>query len=70
MNKKNTATDRPIQYTVTDPDAPIPYRVRVGTPSAELREFVVPRLGIQGLAAAPVAADRPSDIHLKVAKVA
>lgn len=37
--------DRPIPYALTD--APIPYRVRVDTPSPELRAFVVPRLGIQ-----------------------
>ena len=40
--------DRPIAYTVTDPDAPIPYRIRLETASPELRSFVVPRLGIEG----------------------
>ena len=38
-------TDQPISYAVTD--LPIPYRVRVLTASPDLREFVVPRLGIQ-----------------------
>jgi hypothetical protein len=35
---------KPIPYTVTD--LPIPYRVRVQTPSPELRAFVVPKLGV------------------------
>ena len=35
----------PIPYTVTD--LPIPYRVRVAAPSAELRAFVVPKLGVR-----------------------
>lgn len=34
--------DRPIPFTVTDPDAPVPYRIRVSIPSPELRAFVVP----------------------------
>jgi hypothetical protein len=38
MNTKNS--NQPIPYAVTD--LPIPYRVRVATPSPELRAFVVP----------------------------
>lgn len=41
-----TSIDQPIPYLVNDD--PIPYRVRVTTPSPELRSFVVPRLGILG----------------------
>jgi hypothetical protein len=41
MNKPS----QPIPYAVTD--LPIPYRVRVCTPSPELRAFVVPKLGVQ-----------------------
>jgi hypothetical protein len=40
--------DRRIPYLVTD--LPVPYRVRVATPSAELRALVVPKLGIQPVA--------------------
>jgi hypothetical protein len=47
-----TQTDRPIPYVVTD--LPIPYRLRVLTASAELRAFVVPKLGIQPAATAPL----------------
>jgi len=57
-------TNRPIPYLVTD--LPIPYRVRVATPSRELRDFVVPRLGIQG--SAPP--DRASGLRLKGARAA
>lgn len=46
-----TAADQPIGYVVSD--APIPYRVRVGTASPALREFVVPVLGIKGSAVPP-----------------
>ena len=38
----NARTDRAVPYTVTDL-LPVPYRVRVGTPSHALRSFVVPR---------------------------
>jgi hypothetical protein len=62
--------DRPIPYAVTDSpipylvtDLPIPYRVRVGTPSAELRRFVVPKLGIEVTSFPP---DAQSETRLKV----
>jgi hypothetical protein len=35
--------DRPIAYAPVDPDAPIPFRVRVLPVSQTLRDFVVPR---------------------------
>ena len=66
-NKTAKTADRPIPYTVTDPDAPIPYRVRVATPSPELRNFVVPKLGIRGFAARPAPVEAPSAVHRKVA---
>ena len=66
----NPSVDRPIPYAVTDlpirylvNDAPIPYRVRVGTPSAQLRQFVVPRLGIEG---SPFPPEAQSETRLKV----
>jgi hypothetical protein len=39
--------DQPIPFSVVDPSAPIPYRVRVLPPSLELLGFVVPVLGIR-----------------------
>ncbi len=45
--------DRPIPFSVTDPDRPIPYRVRVRTASLELHDFVVPKLGIRGVVPGP-----------------
>jgi len=39
--------DQPIPFTVTDPDRPLPYRLRVHTASAWLRDFIVPKLGIR-----------------------
>jgi|APFre7841882654_1041346.scaffolds.fasta_scaffold160901_1 hypothetical protein len=62
--------DSPIPYAVSDPpipylvtDLPIPYRVRVGIPSAELRSFIVPKLGIEG---APFPPGVQSETRLKV----
>lgn len=60
MNDRRTDArnaDATIHYAVTDPEAPIPflvtdmpvpYRVRVGTMSPDLREFMVPTLRIKG----------------------
>jgi hypothetical protein len=55
MNTNRKNVDAPIPYAVTDlpipylvNDVPVPYRVRVGTPSPELRDFMVPVLGIKG----------------------
>lgn len=71
MSKRTTtpspSIDAPIPFTVTDPDAPIPYRVRVGTLSAELRGFVVPRHDVPTFSKPPVPEDRPSGLQLKVA---
>jgi hypothetical protein len=50
----------PIPFTVTDPDAPVPYRLRVLAPSQELRDFVVPRLGISS-----IPEERPSGARLR-----
>jgi hypothetical protein len=57
-NRRNvTSADVPIPYAVTDldqpvpylvNDMPVPYRVRMMTPSPELRDFMVPVLGIKG----------------------
>ena len=61
-------TDHPISYAVTD--LQIPYRVRVLTASPDLREFVVPRLGIQPVATVTVPVpeeDEKSGIRMKVA---
>lgn len=58
--------DPPIPYLVND--QPIPYRVRVSTPSPELRAFVVPKLGIQPVATTTVPVEEPkSETRLKVA---
>jgi hypothetical protein len=55
--------DQSVPYIVTD--LPIPYRMRVVTPSPELRAFVVPRLGVQG---SPFLLDEaPSEVKLRVA---
>ena len=62
--------DQPIPFTVVDPDAPIPFRVRVATPGPEMRSFVVPALGVRGIAEPPVPEERRSGPRLKVAKVA
>jgi hypothetical protein len=51
--------DTPIPFTVLDPDAPVPFRVRVLPPSQEMRDFVVPRLGAGG-----VPEERPSGRRL------
>lgn len=51
--------DQPIPYSVVDPSAPIPYRVRVCPPSLELRSFIVPALGIRPMAH-DVPKERPS----------
>ena len=71
MTKKTTKLDRPIPFTVTDPNAPVPYRVRVETASPDLRAFVVPRLGIRGYVQPQpppaVRADPPSGRQLQVA---
>lgn len=61
MKTKKIAADKPIPYTVTD--MPVPYRIRVDTPSPELRAFVVPRLNVQP--SAPLAPE--SGLRLKVA---
>lgn len=45
MNAMNA--DRPIPFSVTDPDRPIPYRVRMERASTWLRDFVVPKLDIR-----------------------
>ena len=45
MKTKKTAADQPIPFLVND--MPVPYRVRVDTPSPELRAYVVPRHTIQ-----------------------
>ncbi len=55
---KKTTIDQPIPYAVTD--MPIPFRVRVGTPSSDLRSFVVPRLDVPTFSEASVLVDRPS----------
>ncbi len=61
----------PIPFLVTDPDAPVPYRLRVLAPSQELRvlapsqelrDFVVPRLGIPS-----IPEERPSGARLRAA---
>jgi hypothetical protein len=70
MNKTSKLNvDQPIPFTVVDPDAPIPYRIRVATPSVELRNFVVPVLGIQGEMSPPgaIPEERPSEVRLKKA---
>lgn len=61
MKTKKTVADQPIPYLLND--APIPYRIRVETPSPELRSFVVPKLSIQP--SAPPAPE--SGLRLKVA---
>ena len=58
-------SNQPIPYAVTD--LPIPYRVCVGTPSPELRAFVVPKLGIQPVPTETVPAAPASETRLKVA---
>jgi hypothetical protein len=54
-------TDQPIPYSVVDPNAPIPYRVRICPPSLELRSFVVPALGVQ-----PMQPEAPQDRRSEV----
>jgi hypothetical protein len=62
------SSDRPIPYAVVDLDAPIPYRVRVATPSHELRSFVAPVLGIEGQTTRDaIPAERSSEIRIRVA---
>ena len=56
--------DQPIPYTVTDLDAPIPYRVRVDTPSAALRSFVAPRHTVPVFSVPPVPAEPASEPRL------
>ena len=56
-------SDRPIPYT--DIDAPIPFRLRVDPPSAELRAFVVP-MGAQRFSTEPPASEK-SGVRLKAA---
>lgn len=63
-------TDRPIQYTLSAVDTPIPYRVRVATPSAELRSFVVPQLSIQGRETPELPAERPSEVRMRATRAA
>jgi|GEM_PF-2038515 len=68
MSKNITLNvDRPIPFTVTDPDAPVPYRVRVATPGPELRAFVVPSIHVPTFAAPPPPAAAESGPRLKVA---
>ena len=57
--------DQPIPFTVVD--LPISYRVRVATPSLELRKFVVPRNSVQVFSGPPVPEEAPSGLRLKVA---
>lgn len=65
MSKSITANiDRPIPFTVTDPDAPIPYRIRVSTLSPETREYIVPRHDVPTFSVPPEA---PSEPQLQVA---
>lgn len=54
--------DRPIPFTVTD--LPIPYRVRVAAPSAELRGFVAPRHDVQTFTSPPVPGDLARGVSL------
>ena len=61
MKTKKNPADQPIPYTVTD--MPVPYRIRVDTPSPELRSFVVPKLAIQPF----IPGERESGMRLKVA---
>lgn len=60
--RNDTRADAPIPYAVTDlpipylvNDLPVPYRLRMGTPSPELRDSVVPVLGIKGSSIPPEA---------------
>lgn len=59
----STRADQPIPYAVVDPNVPVPYRVRVCTPSLELRSFVVPVLGIQPLGHESPR-ERPSEVRV------
>lgn len=67
QTSKKLAGNQPIPYTLTD--IPVPYRVRVDTPSPELRAFVVPRNTIETFAAPPppIPAAPESGLRLKVA---
>jgi len=48
-----TDADEPIPYLVND--MPVPYRVRMATPSPELLDYMVPVLGIKGSSIPPEA---------------
>ncbi len=53
-----------IPYTLAvDPDAPVPFRIRVETPSAEMRAFVVP-MGAQRFSTEPPVEEK-SGVRLK-----
>jgi hypothetical protein len=58
--------DQPIPFTVTDPDAPVPYRIRVATPSPELRAFVAPSSRVPTFDAPPPPVAQESGPRLKV----
>jgi hypothetical protein len=53
-----------VPHTLTE-DAPIPFRLRVDPPSAELRAFVVP-MGVQRFSTEPPASEK-SGVRLKAA---
>lgn len=59
--------DRPIPFSVVDLDSPVPYLVRVATPTPEMRSFVVPKIRVQVFTQPPVPEERSSGPRLKVA---
>lgn len=54
-----------IPYTIVDLDTSIPHRVRVDTPSEEMRSFVVPQGAQRFSTTKPV--EEKSGVRLKVA---
>jgi hypothetical protein len=60
-----TKQNRSEKSLTINPDAPVPFRIRVDSPSAELRAFVVPA-GAQRFSTEPPAEEK-SGVRLKVA---
>jgi hypothetical protein len=66
--------NKPIPFALTelaelelDADKPIPYRIRVSTPSPEMRGYVVPRHDVPTFSEPPVPEERPSHTRLVAA---
>jgi hypothetical protein len=61
MKTDKIPADQPIPYLVND--LPVPYRIRMDTPSHALRAFVVPELNVQTF----FPSEPESGIRMKVA---